>query len=123
VNETPLPSVAGESVAAESAFAREFAARGPRDSKGRSLRDFDLVTRMFRYPCSYLIYSDAFDALPEPSKSYVYHRLLQILSGADEDPDFDSLSAQDREAILEILRETKPGLPQEWYSHQKGRQK
>jgi hypothetical protein len=123
VNETPLPSVTGEPIATESAFAREFAARGPRDSKGRSLRDFDLVTRIFRYPCSYLIYSDAFDALPEPAKSYVYHRLLQVLSGEDTDPDFDSLSAQDRQAILEILRETKPGLPQEWYSHQRGRQK
>ncbi len=102
-----------------SAFAREFAARGPRDSKGRSLRDFDLSKRIFRYPCSYLIYNEAFDALPEPSKTYVYHRLLQILSGEDDDLDFESLSAEDRTAILEILLETKPGLPQEWqdYAH------
>ncbi len=73
---------------AASQFAREFAARGPRDSKGRSLRDFDLRTRIFRYPCSYLIYSAAFDALPEPAKAYVYHRLLQILSGQDQSADF-----------------------------------
>ncbi len=118
-NETELPSLDGKQVIASSAYAREFAARGPRDSKGRSLRDFDLSTRIFRYPCSYLIYSDAFDALPEPSKTYVYHRLLQILSGQDQDPDFESLSAQDRQAILEILLETKHGLPQEWqdYAH------
>jgi hypothetical protein len=113
-NETELPDLDGKAVIASSAFAREFAARGPRDSKGRSLRDFDLSTRLFRYPCSYLVYTDAFDALPEPSKSYVYHRLLEILSGQDKDPDFDSLSAQDRQAILEILLETKTGLPQEW---------
>jgi hypothetical protein len=125
-NETALPNLDAKEVTASSAFAREFAARGPHDSKGRSLRDFDLSTRIFRYPCSYLIYSDAFDALPEPSKGYVYHRLLQILSGADQDADFESLSAQDRQAILEILLETKPGLPQEWQdyarSHQRGKQ-
>jgi hypothetical protein len=122
-NETPLPNLDGKQAVADSAFAREFAARGPRDSKGRSLRDFDLNTRLFRYPCSYLIYSDAFDALPEPSKSYVYHRLLQVLTGEDDDPDFESLSAADRQSILEILLETKPGLPQEWHSLQRGKQK
>ena len=126
-NETELPNLDAKQVIASSAFAREFAARGPRDSKGRSLRDFDLSTRIFRYPCSYLIYSDAFDALPEPSKTYVYHRLFQILSGEDQDPDFDSLTAQDRQAILEILLETKRGLPQEWqdyaHSHQRGTRK
>jgi hypothetical protein len=116
-NETPLPSLDAKQVISSSAFAREFARRGPRDSKGRSLRDFDLSTRIFRYPCSYLIYSDAFDALPEPSKGYVYHRLLQILSGADDDPDFESLSAPDRQAILEIVLETKRGLPQEWQDY------
>jgi hypothetical protein len=116
-NETPLPNLDAKQVIADSAFAREFAARGPRDSKGRSLRDFDLNTRIFRYPCSYLIYSDAFDALPEPSKSYVYHRLLQILNAEDQDPDFESLSRDDRHAILEILLETKSGLPQEWQDY------
>ena len=116
-NETPLPNLDAKEISSSSAFAREFAARGPRDSKGRSLRDFDLHTRIFRYPCSYLIYSDAFDALPEPSRTYVYHRLLQILSGADEDPDFESLSAPDRQAILEIVLETKRGLPQEWQDY------
>lgn len=113
-NETPLPNVDAKDLIGSSAFAREFAARGPRDSKGRSLRDFDLSTRMFRYRCSYLIYSDAFDALPEPSKDYVYLRLLQILSGEDQDADFESLSTQDRQDILAILLETKPGLPREW---------
>ena len=118
-NETELPGLDGKQVIASSAYAREFASRGPRDSKGRSLRDFDLGTRIFRYPCSYLIYSEAFDSLPEAAKTYVYHRLLQILSGQDQDADFESLSAPDRQAILEILLETKSGLPQEWqdYAH------
>jgi len=100
-----------------SAFASDFQARGVRDSKGRSLRDFDLRTRIFRYPCSYLIYSDAFDSLPEPAKGYVYHRLLQILSGQDQSPDFARLTPPDRQAILEILLATKPGLPPEWQDY------
>ena len=118
-NEAPLSGLGLKENASASAFAKEFAARGPRDVHGRSLRDFDLNARIFRYPCSYLIYSDAFDALPEPSKGYVYHRLLQVLSGEDKSPDFAQLSAEDRRSVLEILLATKRGLPQEWvqYAH------
>ena len=118
-NETPLGGLDARRIIRDSAFAREFAARGIRDSKGRSLRDFDLHDRIFKYPCSYLIYNVAFDTLPQPAKGYVYHRLLQILSGQDQNAEFASLSANDREAILSILLETKPGLPAEWqdYAH------
>jgi hypothetical protein len=109
-NEAPLESP----VKGDSTFTQEFAARGPRDSQGRSLRDFDLHTRIFKYPCSYLIYSQAFDALPEPAKGYVYHRLLEVLTGREQSPDFAKLTGEDRRAILEILLATKPGLPEEW---------
>ena len=98
-------------------FARDFQSRAIRDPKGRSLRDFDLHTRIFRYPCSYLIYSDAFDSLPEPAKGYVYHRLLQILSGQDQSLDFARLTPADRQAVLEILVATKPALPSEWQEY------
>jgi len=117
VGEAPLPNLEADKIIGTSAYAREFAARGPRDSKGRSLRDFDLRTRTFRYPLSYLVYSDDFDALPEPAKGYVYSRLLEILNGTDQSPDFKQLSAQDRRAILDILLETKPGLPREWQTY------
>jgi hypothetical protein len=119
VNETALPGSGSPGVEGSSTFAREFSARGPRDQKGRSLRDFDLKTRIFRYPCSYLIYTESFDALPEPAKGYVYHRLLQVLSGQDHSPDFARLSTADRRAILEILLATKPGLPEEWIDYAK----
>ena len=117
-DEAPLLGLDPQLLAA-SAFAKEFAARGPRDSQGRSLRDFDLKQRIFRYPCSYLIYSEAFDAIPEPAKSYVYHRLLQILTGQDHSDDFARLTPPDRRAVLEIVLDTKPGLPPEWqdYAH------
>jgi hypothetical protein len=90
-----------------SAFTMEFSKEGPRDSRGRSLRDFDLNTRLFRYPLSYLIYSRPFDQIPPDVKTYVYRRLHEVLTGQDKSPDFAHLSAVDRTAILEILRQTK----------------
>jgi len=83
-----------------SGFAAEFAKQGPRDRQGRSLRDFDLKTRMFRYPCSYLIYSEAFDQLPEAARNEVIRGLKEALK----------VSGEDGRAILEILRDTKPEL-------------
>ncbi len=116
-NETPLGGLDARQIIRDSAFAREFASRGVRDSKGRSLRDFDLHDRIFKYPLSYLIYNVAFDTLPEPAKGYVYHRLLQVLSGQDQSADFANLTPRDRAAILSILVETKPGLPAEWQDY------
>jgi hypothetical protein len=109
-NEAPLD---GE-IKGTSGFTEEFAAGGLRDPEGRSLRDFDLRTRIFKYRCSYLIYSEDFDALPSPAKEYVYRRLLEVLSGRDQGPDFARLTKQDRETILEILLATKSNLPADW---------
>jgi len=92
-------------------FAAEFAGQGPRDSHGRSLRDLDLKTRVFRYPLSYLIYSKPFNEMPEGIKAYVYRRLREVLTGEDKSPDFAYLSGTDRTALLEILHETKPDFP------------
>jgi hypothetical protein len=103
-----------EKVQGTSSFAREFVQRGPRDSLGRSLRDFDLRRRLFMYPCSYLIYSAAFDALPGPVKDYVLRRVWDVLSSKESSADFAHLSATDRRTILEILLATRPGLPSYW---------
>jgi hypothetical protein len=91
-----------------STFADEFAKRGPFDRQGRSLRDFDLQTRMFKYPCSYLIYSESFRRLPAEAKEYVYRRLGEVLSGRDESKEFTHLTGRDRRAIREILHDTLP---------------
>jgi hypothetical protein len=103
-----------EAVVGTSAFAKEFTARGPFDPRGRSLREVDLRSRMFRYPMSYLIYSRAFDGLPAEAKEQVYLRLWEVLSGKDQSKPFAHLTAADRQAVLEILRETKKGLPAYW---------
>ncbi|QDT99664.1 hypothetical protein [Gimesia aquarii] len=97
-----------------SSYQTEFPLSGPRDRRGRSLRDFDLEQRLFKYPCSYLIYSESFDALPRPILDKVYRRLWEILSGKDQTKKYAHLSAHDRRAILEILIETKSGLPDYW---------
>ena len=97
-----------------SGFAEEFAQQGPRDHQGRSLRDFDLERRMFKYPCSYLIYSASFQALPADAKDYVLRRMWEVLSGHDQSKQFAHLTASDRRAILEILRDTLPNLPDSW---------
>jgi len=103
-----------DSIVGSGAFTKEFAAQGPHDSKGRSLRDLDLKTRLMKYPCSYLIYGKGFDGLPKPVLRHVYRRLWEILTGKDTSDEFAHLSASDRQAILEILLETKPGLPDYW---------
>jgi hypothetical protein len=107
VNEAPLP----DAIRGSTAFAETFASQGPRDPKGRSLRDFDLTRRIFRYPLSYMIYSPLFDALPAPARDAIYARLLTVLSGKDRLKEYARLTAADRTAILEILRATRSGLP------------
>jgi hypothetical protein len=107
VDEANLPTP----VRGSSGFGEAFTRKGPRDSKGRSLRDLDLDHRLLRYPCSYMIYADVFDALPSVAREGVYARMWDILSGKDKDQRYARLSLADRAAIVEILRETKKGLP------------
>jgi hypothetical protein len=99
-NEVPLPGP----VTGDSGFAADFAKRGPRDGQGRSLRTFDLKTRLFRYPLSYMIYSAAFDALKPDIKDKLYRRL------------YDTLKARgaDGADAIAILAATKPDLPDYW---------
>jgi hypothetical protein len=104
VDEPRLPAP----VKGASGFAERFAALGPRDRRGRSLRELDLQTRVLKYPCSYLIYSPAFDALPSESKAAIYARLSAVLTGNVPGARYQRLSAADRQAIVEILRDTKP---------------
>jgi hypothetical protein len=107
-------------IAGVSGYAESFASKGPKDDGGRSLRTFNLSTRLFERPCSYLIYSDAFDGLQEVLKSRVYARLHEVLTGEDQSKDFSHLTADDRAAILEILLATKQGLPADWLAETSG---
>ena len=107
IDEAPLPGP----VHGTSGFAEKFPAQGPFDTHGRSLRQLDLHQRLLRYPCSYMIYTQAFDSMPEPARAAIYQRMWQILSGAEKGSRYARLSLADRQAIVEILRDSKPGLP------------
>ena len=108
--ETPVTAP----ISGDPLYAKNFSALGPFDAKGRSLREFDLHTRLFKYPCSFLIYSAQFDAMPTVMHDQLLQRLYAILTGEDHDPQFAKLGEEQRRAILEILRETKPNLPAYW---------
>ncbi len=110
VGEVPL----GQPVEGTSGFARRFVEKGRRDRQGRSLRDLDLQTRLFRYPCSYMIDSAAFAALPPEARLAVYARLREVLSGAEGSPRYADLAPATRQAIVEILRDTRDDLPAGW---------
>ncbi|MEP7353890.1 MAG: hypothetical protein ABI824_11720 [Acidobacteriota bacterium] len=142
VDEAPLTSP----IKGVSTFTETFPKRGPFDSKGRSLRDFDLKTRMFKYPMSYMIYSDLFDNINPTARDRILRRLYNVLTGKEVLPAVPppappgpfnpepaksatkaagktapakpapqtKLTAADRQAILEILRETKKNLPDYW---------
>jgi hypothetical protein len=58
--EAPLP----EPIEGSSTFAKTFPLRGPS-------REFDLKTRLFRSRVSYMIYSPAFQTLPEPIRKRI----------------------------------------------------
>jgi len=99
-NEAPLPGP----VTGDSGFAADFAKRGPHDSQGRSLRSFDLKTRLFRYPLSYMIYSSSFDALKPDIRDQLYRRLYDLLKA----------KGADGAETIAILAATRPGLPDYW---------
>jgi hypothetical protein len=96
------------SIRGGAAFEQSFGNAGPRAPDGRSLREFDLQTRLFKYPLSYVIYSEAFDALPANTRTYLYGRLDAVLAGEDRSPTFAHLTDADRAAIRQILTATKP---------------
>ncbi len=107
VGEAPPPA----RITPRAAYAAAFAAATPKDRQGRSLGEFELEKRLLRYPCSYMIYTEAFDKLPAVAKQAVYERMWTILSGRDEAKKYAHLSPADRQAIVEILRDTKTDLP------------
>lgn len=90
-----------------SGFATKFSARGPHDARGRSLYQLDLQKRLFKFPCSFLIYSPQFDALPPRIKQYIHQRLHEILLAREPVKGYERLTDADRTAIVAILSETK----------------
>jgi hypothetical protein len=114
--EAPLPGP----LAGNPEFVGHFLKDAHRDSKGRSLRDFDLKTRLFKHRCSFLIESDSFRELPSPLRDVLLARLWEILTGQDQSEAFSKLEAASRRETLEILREVLPDLPPYWFHDEPG---
>lgn len=117
LNETPLTS----EIKPSTRFTTVFARRGPDDKQQRSLRTFNLQTRLFEYPCSYMIYSDAFATLEPALRNRVYNRLWTTLNAKAGSDEFAHLSNELRAAIRQIIRETVGDLPTVWPPVEKAR--
>ena len=117
LNEAPLTN----GIKPSTRFTAIFARRGPNDKQGRSLRKFNLQTRLFEYPCSYMIYSDAFAALEPALRDRVYSRLWTTLNAKAGSDEFAHLSNELRASIKEIIDETVGNLPTIWTPREKAR--
>ena len=100
----PLP----ENIGGSEAFRRVFAARAHRSKEGDSLRDFSPRGRLFANRCSFLIYSDAFTALPSPIREKVLSRLGSVLRGDAASGAYAYLGSDERRRIREVLADTMP---------------
>ena len=103
-----------DGIQGDGAFATAYARTRKPDSQGRSLRDLDLRTRLFRYRCSPLIYSQSFASLPKELRDLVLLRLSSGLRAFPPSPSFGHLADEERVAIHEILTQTMPDLPAGW---------
>jgi len=108
-DEVPLPAAG---IAGDAAFKTAFLATRKPAANGASLKDFDLRMRLFRYRCSYKIYSPTFAGMPAPLKERVHRLLARALDGAE--PEFDYLPVAERKAIRGILVETMPEMAAVW---------
>jgi hypothetical protein len=92
-----------------------FERKSPLDRNRRSLRQFDLKTRTFRYRLSYLIYQPVFQQLPEAARSRIYRRLWSGLTAPQDSPEaFAHIPLEERQEIIRIVAATIDDLPNYW---------
>jgi hypothetical protein len=96
------------SLSRDSTFIGNFKKRSKNDSEGRSLRDLELKNRIFKYPCSYMIYSKSFTALPEILRHSIFKQIRGVLSNKIKVGEYDYISDEKKLELLEILGETIP---------------
>ena len=107
-DEAPLPP---GGVEGDAAYKTDFLRTRRATNDGISLKDFDLKTRLFKYRCSYMIYSPVFGGLPPPMKEGIYRRLGAALNSTSPDKDYDYLPVAEKEAIRRILGATLKDFP------------
>ena len=110
-DEATLPS---GGVEGDAAFKADFLRSRHATVNGTALRDFDLRTRLFKFRCSYMIYSPVFAVLPPAMKQRVYQRLAKALNDKRTDAEYAYLPLAEKQAIRGILKETLTDLPRGW---------
>ncbi|MEM7384478.1 MAG: hypothetical protein AAF514_05985, partial [Verrucomicrobiota bacterium] len=111
IDETPLEDWGVEG---HESFQRVFLSRAKTSASGRSLRDFQLLSRLFKHRFSYMIHSKAFEALPTTFKTIFYEKMWQVLNGKGPEETYGHLKASTSRRIIEILREHQADLPACW---------
>lgn len=107
-NEAPLGD---DGIVGDTAFQDAFTRRFPQSQDGRSLAEFQLYSHLFKHRCSYMVYSEAFRALPTRIRESVIARLHHILTGNPSPGNHPALGVASRKRIAAILAETLPGWP------------
>lgn len=102
-DEAPLPR---GGIEGDADFRAAFLSSRKAAPDGASLKDLDLKTRLFRYRCSYMIYSRSFTTLPKEFKDRVYARLSVALSETQSAPEFSYLPVAEKRAIRSIVAAT-----------------
>ncbi len=101
-------NISGDGIEGNKAFEAAFISKARVSKSGKHLRKLRLYGRLFKYRCSYMIHSEAFDALPKIVKKLTFHKLHTILTTENILADFQHLKSREKTAILEILKETTP---------------
>jgi hypothetical protein len=78
--------------------------------EGRSLKDFDLKTRMFRYRCSFLVHTPQFAGLDPEVRGRVLRGLESALASGGTNPEFRYLGEDEKAVIRSILRAKVAGF-------------
>ena len=110
-DEVPLPT---GGVDGDAAFKADFVKAARALPGGASLREFDLRTRLFKYRCSYMIYSPEFAGLPARMKQQIYLHLRAALSVEKPMKEYAYLPVAEKQAIRAILKGTLTDLPAGW---------
>ena len=110
-DESALPA---KGIEGDPDFIRDFQAKKITTGSGHSLKDFDLKTRLFKYRCTYMLYTDSWKEAPRDIKDKVYLHMAQGLKETGTPKDMSHLPVSERLAIRAILKETLPGLPAWW---------
>jgi hypothetical protein len=66
---------------------------------------------------SYLVYTPSFDALPDYARDYLFGRFAAVLQGREHSETYAFMTDADRQATLQILKDTKPAFAQYLAKH------